>query len=74
MLILIPCFNLFAFAEDIYENAAEKFGVDRLDDILTEEEKSISGDFDFNGKYDVGRNLLAQYCLRLKLIINFLSL
>lgn len=57
ILILIPCFNLFAFAEDIYENAAEKFGVDRLDDILTEDEKSISGDFDFNGKYDVSGSL-----------------
>jgi len=54
LLLLMHSFALTASAEDIYESAAEEFGVDMLDEGLSANEKEISGKFDAVGNYDVG--------------------
>ncbi len=47
-------FNANAYAEEIYSNAGEEFGADRLDEALSEGEKRISGEITFDGSYDAG--------------------
>ena len=54
---LISVLIVPASAEDLYSSAAKEFGADSLDDILTEEEKSIGGEFSAKGNYNVGAAL-----------------
>ena len=53
-LLIMPCFFLRAYADDLLEYSAEIFETDRLESGLSEEEKSISGSPKLDGSYDVG--------------------
>ena len=57
IVMLLPTFILSASAEDIYTDAAKEFGAGMLDEGLTAEEKSICGEFNAHGNYDVGNAL-----------------
>lgn len=53
-IFLFPIFSLEASAEEIYAKAADEFGASILDEMLSEEEKEISGKFLYDGSYDTG--------------------
>ncbi len=55
--ILFLCSGNCASAEDVYSEAAKEFGTEILDDALSDDELSISGEAKFDGSYDVGAAL-----------------
>ncbi len=62
-----------ASAEELYTSTAEKFGADRLDDALTDEEKEISGELSFDGSYDTGGALARLWRSFVQRVVNELE-
>ena len=54
IVILFPIFVQPAHAEDIYAETSEELGADKLDDMLSKDEKEISGELRLDGSYDAG--------------------
>ncbi len=52
VLLLIPGFTVPAYAEDIYEQAADETGIYAIEDQLPEEARDISGSLKVDGSYD----------------------
>lgn len=52
VLLLIPGFAVPAYAEDIYEQAADETGIYAIEDQLPEEARNISGSLKVDGSYD----------------------
>ncbi len=52
VLLLIPGFAVPAYAEDIYEQAADETGIYAIEDQLPEEARDISGSLKVDGSYD----------------------
>lgn len=52
--LVLPLFSISVYAEDIYSYAGKEFEVDRLEDILTEDEREISGSIENANSYDAG--------------------
>ena len=52
VLFLIPGFTVPAYAEDIYEQAADETGIYAIEDQLPEEARDISGSLKVDGSYD----------------------
>lgn len=52
VLLLIPGFIVPAYAEDIYEQAADETGIYAIEDQLPEEARDISGSLKVDGSYD----------------------
>ena len=56
ILLLLPAFGGTAYAEDIYQQAAEETGIFAVED-LPEELRDISGALKVDGSYDTGSAL-----------------
>ena len=54
VLLILPLFIGSAYAEDFISYAAEEFGANKLEQMLSESEKDIVGKLNFDGNYDVG--------------------
>ena len=52
VLLMLPCFIMSAYAEDIYEQAAQETGVYAVEEKLPEAARDISGALKVDGSYD----------------------
>lgn len=57
IIFLFPFFGIKASAEDIYAEAGTEFGTDKLDEMLSQDEKKIIGELKLDGSYDAGSAL-----------------